>query len=208
MSSTLPPHLQLLNPAEPTYSTTDDSSVPTTTTNESSASLLASIADSEERRLTRADSMRQNLAYQIREMRRGREWTQAQFGKAIGKPQSVISRLENPDWDGKPSLQTLEEVADTFDVYLLVRFVRFSKFAEWATTGWPDEMNVPGYEKDMVETLGTPEPTVNSLSTEGVQASLFRGPDLDATIGDFERYRPTPLTDQTWRSDAIVGAAR
>lgn len=103
--------------------------------------------DREERRLTRAESMRQNLAYQIREMRKSQNWTQDALGKEMGKPQSVVSRLEDPEY-GRFSLQTLEEAADAFDVYLLVRFVRFSRFAEWATAGWPDEMVVPPFEED------------------------------------------------------------
>lgn len=59
------------------------------------------------------------LARQITALRGGR--SQAAFGKLIGKPQSVVSRLEDPNY-GKVTLQTLLDIATKLDVALLVRF--------------------------------------------------------------------------------------
>ena len=59
------------------------------------------------------------LARQITLMRGDR--SQTSFGKLIGKPQSVVSRLEDPSY-GKVTLQTLLDIASALDVSLVVRF--------------------------------------------------------------------------------------
>ena len=74
-----------------------------------------------------AEHVRTGIAFQIRALREKTGWTQTQLGTAAGKPQNVISRLEDPDY-GRVTLQTLLQLADTFDVALIVRFVPYSRF--------------------------------------------------------------------------------
>lgn len=71
--------------------------------------------------------LRTFLSHQIRALRG--DMTQAEFGALLGKPQNVVSRLENPSY-GKLTLQTLLDVADKTDVALLVRFIDFQTFLE------------------------------------------------------------------------------
>lgn len=71
------------------------------------------------------------VAFQIRALRQREKWSQEELGKKAGKPQSVISRLEDPDY-GKVTLSTLLSMASLFDVALLVRFVSFGEL--WART--------------------------------------------------------------------------
>jgi hypothetical protein len=68
------------------------------------------------------------LAAQIRALRGDR--TQTEFGELIGKPQSVVARLERESY-GKVNLQTLIDIAQKLDIALIVRFVNFSTFLEW-----------------------------------------------------------------------------
>ena len=65
------------------------------------------------------------LADQVRALRG--DMTQAEFGKLIGKPQTVVSRLEDPDY-GRLTIETLLEVASKLDIALLVRFVDHATF--------------------------------------------------------------------------------
>jgi hypothetical protein len=53
--------------------------------------------------------------------------SQKEFGAWIGKPQSVVSRLENEDC-GKVLLQTLIDVAARLDIGLVVRLSIFQRF--------------------------------------------------------------------------------
>jgi transcriptional regulator with XRE-family HTH domain len=55
--------------------------------------------------------------------------TQKEMAEKIGKPQSVISRLEDDEY-GKVSVQTLLDVAQAVDVALLVQFVSYPDFLE------------------------------------------------------------------------------
>jgi transcriptional regulator with XRE-family HTH domain len=73
------------------------------------------------------ETVRRWMAHQIRAIRESRNWNQGVFAKKLGKPQSVLSRIEDPSY-GKLSVQTLLEIAAAFDVALLIRFVSFPAF--------------------------------------------------------------------------------
>lgn len=72
-----------------------------------------------------AENISTGIAFQIRALRKKEDWSQGDLGLKAGKPQNVISRLENPDY-GKFTLNTLLALAAAFDVALMVRFVPFS----------------------------------------------------------------------------------
>jgi hypothetical protein len=73
--------------------------------------------------------VRQFLAHQMRSFRGDR--TQAEFGKLLDQPQSVISeRLESPSY-GKWNLQTLLHIASKLDVALVVQFVDYPTFVKF-----------------------------------------------------------------------------
>ncbi len=93
------------------------------------------------------------IAFQLRAMRKGRQWDQEKLAElALGNPklQSMISRYENPDY-GKYSLSTLFDFARAFDVALEVKFAPFSDIIKWEedlpTIGGLD---VPSFETELV----------------------------------------------------------
>jgi transcriptional regulator with XRE-family HTH domain len=119
------------------------------------------------------EHVRRGIAYQIRTLREQRDWSQAKLAKAIGKPQSVVSRLEDPSY-GKVTVQTLLEVADVYDVALQVRFVPFSSFLRATRDLSTASMKVPSFEAEMVAPLkivpGSEIETVAQIPTFGMGA--------------------------------------
>ena len=97
-----------------------------------------------------AEHLRTGVAYQIRALREKRGWSQAELGRRTGKPQSVISRLEDPDY-GRLSLKTLLEVAAAFDVALLVQFAAFSELLKRFSDLSPEALAVPDFAHDSLQ---------------------------------------------------------
>ncbi len=89
------------------------------------ARLAPKLADKSYRDSYVATQLRIWLADQVRALRG--DMTQAEFGKLIGKPQAVVSRLEDPDY-GRLTIETLLEVASRLDIALVVRFVDYPTF--------------------------------------------------------------------------------
>ncbi|MEX2166220.1 MAG: helix-turn-helix transcriptional regulator [Methyloceanibacter sp.] len=83
------------------------------------------------------------LASQIRLLRGAN--SQAAFGRLLGKPQSVVSRLEDPDY-GQVTLQTLLDIASKLDVALIVRFVSFPIFVRFTNDLSPAALAPQSYD--------------------------------------------------------------
>jgi transcriptional regulator with XRE-family HTH domain len=64
------------------------------------------------------------IAYQMQALREKESVTQAEFGRILGMPQTVISRLENTEY-GSVNINTLLKVANALKIGLEVRFCNF-----------------------------------------------------------------------------------
>jgi len=95
-----------------------------------------------------AEHVRRGIAYQIRALRDHRGWNQGTFSKQLGKPQSVVCRLEDPSY-GKFTVQTLLEIANVYDVALQVRFIPYSSFLLQTRDVSTESMKVPSFEDDL-----------------------------------------------------------
>ena len=89
------------------------------------SSLAGKLGDEEYRHSYLAHRAKVSLASQIRALRGSR--TQAKFGRDIGMPQSVVSRLEDENY-GNVSLNTLIGIAQKLDIALVMQFVDYPTF--------------------------------------------------------------------------------
>ncbi len=122
------------------------------------------------------ENVRTGIAYQIRAMREQRDsMSQKLLGKLMGKPQSVVSRLEDPDY-GKLTLQTLFQVAAALDVALLVQFVTHSEFLRRTENVSPNALRVSAFDPRELDALRHTAPsghiTINSLPPPSVRREI------------------------------------
>ena len=64
------------------------------------------------------------IAYQVQALREKSGRNQTEFGELIGKPQSVVSRLESTEY-GAVNVNTLVDIANRLKIGLLIRFCDF-----------------------------------------------------------------------------------
>ena len=141
------------------------------------------------------------VADQIRALRGHR--SQAEFGRMIGKPQSVVSRLENETY-GQVALQTLIDIANKIDVALLIRFVDWPTFLR-ATSEFTMSTIAPRpYAEDAIEAFAR-ESDANVPRSEFMR--LFAAP-VEQSPGNsvLASLRSRPLHEAT--SQAASEAAR
>jgi transcriptional regulator with XRE-family HTH domain len=74
-----------------------------------------------------ASRVRTSIALQIRALREQRRLSQTDFANRLGKPQSVLSRLESTEY-GRVTVQTLLDIASSLDVALVVMFCSYRDF--------------------------------------------------------------------------------
>lgn len=91
--------------------------------------LVAELTDRTEREDYQRQLVTSALASQISALRNSRGLTQAQVAQRLGKPQSVLSRLEGGGY-GRYTVGTLLELALMYDVGLLLAFVPFSELVD------------------------------------------------------------------------------
>ena len=110
------------------------------------------------------------LAQQIRSLRG--DMSQADFGELIGKPQSVVSRLEDPSY-GKFTLQTLHEVAEKLDRAVIARIVDFKTFIRLTEDMSEAALCPKAYTDDDLDSLGDNEEPLVVSASSGNESSVL-----------------------------------
>ncbi len=82
------------------------------------------------------EHVRNGIPFQIRTLRKDRNWSQLELAEAAKTSRTVITRIEDPNY-GKLTLKTLLQIASAFNVALLIKFVPFSRLVrEYEDVSW------------------------------------------------------------------------
>jgi len=149
-----------------------------------------------------ATQLKAFLSDQIRTLRG--DLTQREFGDKIGKPQSVVSRLEK-QLDRHISIHTLIDIAVKLDIAVIIRFVDFITFLRY-TEDYSDKALAPfAYDQAAIDALAEEEER-RTLGSEihALVAGNLRAYDqqaFDAFIAQWE-FLPT-LPDRPDSADVL-----
>jgi transcriptional regulator with XRE-family HTH domain len=145
------------------------------------ANLAGSLDDAEFRASYMAHHLRAFIADQIRGLRG--DMSQKEFGQLIGKPQSVVSRLENEEY-GRVSLQTLIEIAIKMNIAFVGRFVDFPTFLRITADFSANAVTPMAYSRDAMDAFISDEQ--RRQEPQGALEAFLRSsyePQKEAVLG-------------------------
>ncbi len=151
---------------------------------------------------------RRFLARQMRKFRG--EFSQSEFAKHLGKRQTIVSRLENPNYSGW-TVGTLLEIANKLNVGVVVRFVDFPTFLKCTDDMSEDAMRPAPYDEDLMKDFErkkaeqeVAEAKVTEIlppqSNEAGQAAAEAQSRKISEEAQKGRWNPSPL-DRSWGSE-------
>ena len=94
------------------------------------------------------EKVRTGLAVQIKAIREQQTLTQPALAQLMGKAQSWVSRLEDPN-QPPPTISSLLQVAEAFDVDLNIHFGSFSELLDHLNNMTPESFRVPAFEEEL-----------------------------------------------------------
>jgi hypothetical protein len=146
--------------------------------------------------------IRIGIPYQIAALREqdDRRWSQAELGRRVAKPASVICRLEDPQY-GRLTIRTLLELASAFDVALLVKFVSFSRFLDEFEDVSPEGLQVASFTNDPGINSSAQYPTARAGATlvNTVPEIQNTAPETNSAI-----YVLGPVISQTYSEHRLT----
>jgi hypothetical protein len=135
--------------------------------------LAQKMADKAYRDAYVASHTRRFLAKQMREFRG--DLSQGEFGRRLGKPQTIVSRLEDPGYSGW-SLRTVLETAASLNVAAFVRFVDFPTFLKYTLDMSENAMRPHSYDPSAINEMvadeaaqNEPQGAMRAFLSEGFQ---------------------------------------
>lgn len=140
------------------------------------------------------------VAFQIRALRKQRNYTQKKVAEISEMKQERISVLENPS--NTPNISTLKKIANAFDVGLIVRFIPISELLEWQINLSNESLNVPSFNEDHYFQTKIEE-AVFAAENEQFRVTPTQGSD---SVIDMQEYR-TKKAIQNNPEDILMPAA-
>ena len=119
---------------------------PMNTINNRKTKLIGKLQNKEYRDSFVSSNIDVGIAFQIRALRKQRNYTQKKIAKISGMKQERISALENPS--NTPNISTLKKIANAFDVGLIVRFIPIGELLEWQINLSNESLNTPSFNED------------------------------------------------------------
>ena len=159
--------------------------------------LLAKLAHKRYRDANVVNHVKTSLPIQARLIREQHGWTQAQIAKRATTTQTVISRLEDPNY-GNLTLNSLFKLASAFDMALLVKIVPFSRLLEEFADVSPQALSVKTFPEEIskLEAWAAPE-TQMAACREVVEPPEKKEREVEGASAMAGRSQPTP-PQQTW----------
>lgn len=146
------------------------------------------------------------IPFQIRSLRKQREWDQKRLANEAGMLQPRISAMEKPGY-GNLTLETLKRLAAAFDVALIVRFAPFSELIRWSDRFSPDDFNVLGFQDELsrIDSSGTNVLAFNCLvaATNAGSSSI-----TETTRTDYVEQQRTTSATTIAQSELAVSTFR
>lgn len=109
------------------------------------------------------------IPFQIRALRKRREWDQNTLALKAGMAQSRISVMERVGY-ATLNIATLKRLASAFDVGLMVRFVPFGELIRWEDSFSPDTFSVPPISEELLSGDTVPKLRLVATTFEVVTA--------------------------------------
>lgn len=94
------------------------------------------------------EKVRTGIALQIRAIREKQEMKRPKFASLMNKAPSWVFRLEDPN-QPPPTISTLLQVAEAFDVDLEIRFGRFSRLIDRLDQMDEGSLRVPSFDEEL-----------------------------------------------------------
>jgi hypothetical protein len=125
--------------------------------------------------------------------------SQEDFGALLGKPQPVVSRLQNPNY-GKYTLQTLLDIATKMDLALIVRFVDYPTFLKMTGDFSDNAVRPESYTPEQVDNLVAAQDRSTAFQPIDSQYGEFKQKLGGGALGQGTANLLTPLktSDYTW----------
>lgn len=144
--------------------------------------LLDDLKDKETREIFVEEHVANGIPFQIHALREKLGLTQTELARRAGMAQERISKLEDPNYEFIPKINTLLKLASVFDVPLIVRFGSWRELFGWETDLSPEKLAPATFNEELprLENMASGVTTirVRTIPVGSVVVSGIGAPDF------------------------------